>query len=205
MRENLLPATAAILAGGASRRMGQNKAMLPLDGRPLIAHVADRLGQLAEECIIISNDVALYDFLGLPVYEDIFTGTGALAGVHSALTHATRPWVFVVACDMPFLNLTLLRWLFRQRGEADVVMPRRHGREEPLHAWYHRRVLPAVTAHLQSGHRRVISFLPDVRVTFVEEAAMRPLDPGLQSFSNANTPAEWQQVLAIWARQPPDD
>ena len=201
MPENLLPATAAILAGGASRRMGQNKALLSLDGQPLIAHVANKLAQLTKERIIISNDVALYSFLGLPIYKDLFVGAGALAGVHAALTYATQPWVFIVACDMPLLNITLLRWLFRQRQEVDVVMPKRDGREEPLHALYQRRVLPAVEARLQAGQRRVTSFLPDVKVRFVEEAAMRPLDPDLRSFSNANTPAEWQQVLAIWAQK----
>ncbi len=197
--ERTLPVTAAILAGGNSRRMGHNKALLPLSGQPLIAHVAARLEKVARQRIILSNDAATYQFLDLPIYGDIFVGVGALAGVHAALTYAAFPLVFVVACDMPFLDPRLLRWLYDRIEEADVVMPRLGGREEPLHALYRRhRVLPKVTARLQAGYRRVVSFLPDVNVRYVDEAEMKLVAPELRSFRNANTPEEWQRVLSEW-------
>lgn len=188
--------TLAVLAGGASTRMGRNKALLPVRGRPLIAHIIERLRPLADEVIVVARDAALYAFLGVPVATDRYPGIGPLAGLHAALAEAHGDLVALVACDMPFVKREVFAHLIALAPGVDVVMPRVGGREEPLHAVYRRPTcLPAVEATIAQGGRRLIAFLPQVRVRYVDEDELRALDPGLESFANVNTPAEWEEAV----------
>ena len=194
--------TLAVLAGGASTRMGRNKALLPIAGRPLIAHIIQRLRPIADEVIVIARDPAPYAFLGLPIATDHYTGIGPLAGLHAALSAARGDLVALVACDMPFVRADVFAHLIGLAYDVDVVMPRLDGREEPLHAVYRRRTcLPAVEATIAEGKRRLIAFLPRVRVRYVDDDALRALDPDLQSFVNVNTPEEWEQAKERLASQ----
>jgi len=188
----------AVLAGGASQRMGQNKALLPLGGQPMIARVIQRVRPLADETIVIANSLDDYGFLGVRVESDRYPGVGPLAGLHAALEAARADLVVLLACDMPFINVALLRYLLSYVVDADAVVPRVAGREEPLHAVYRRAAcLPPVERALRDQKRRLIAFLPEVRTCFVEEGHMRQIDPRLLSFRNVNTPDEWAEVVAM--------
>ncbi len=192
------PVTLAVLAGGESRRMGRNKALLPLQGRPLILHIIERLYSLADEVLIVARKPTPYESLGYPVVVDRYPGAGPLAGLHAALSAARGEWVMLVACDMPLVQPGVFAFLLSLRSGVDVVMPRVGGREEPLHALYRREAcLPAVERALAAGKHRLIAFLPRVRVRYVEEGELRRVDPGLQSFQNVNTPEEWEAVRAL--------
>ena len=81
----------------------------------------------------------------------------------------------------------------------DAIVPVVDGYEEPLHALYHRRCLPAIEARLAAGQRRVISFMPDVRTLYVQEEDLRAVDPQLHSFFNTNTPEEWAEAMRLLA------
>ena len=112
----------------------------------------------------------------------------------------------MVACDLPFVQAAVFAHLCaiatEQAGGGDrwdAVVPVVGGYEEPLHALYHARCLPAITARLAAGARRVISFMPDVRTCYVDEAALRAIDPELRSFVNVNTPEEWAAVREVLA------
>ncbi len=188
--------TVAVLAGGASTRMGRNKALLPIRGRPLIAHIVERLRPLADEVIVVTREREPYLFLGLPIATDRYADVGPLAGLHAALEAAHGDLVALVACDMPFVSAEVFAFLLALARGADVVMPRIGGREEPLHAVYRREVcLPAVEAAIGAGQRRLIAFLPRVRVRYVDEDELRRVDPDLRSFVNVNTPEEWEEAL----------
>ena len=93
-----------IQAGGQSRRMGQDKALLPFLGRPLVSRVIDRLASLADEVLVTTNQPEAYAFLGLPLLPDLKPGRGALGGLYTAVASAGSPLVAVVACDMPFVS-----------------------------------------------------------------------------------------------------
>ena len=191
--------SAAVLAGGASSRMGQDKSLLTLHGQRLIERVVGRISQLSDDIMVITNDSEKYDFLQGQVrfVPDITgPGQGPLAGIASALNAAQHERVLVVATDMPFLNVRLLSYLAELDDAADVIVPviAEDGYPETLHAIYHKRALPAIEAQLAAGRRKITRFFKQVEVRYVPRQEIEALDPLLHSFFNANTPQEWQEV-----------
>jgi molybdopterin-guanine dinucleotide biosynthesis protein A len=186
--------SAAIMAGGKSRRMGQDKAWIELDGEPLIKRVADVLAQVADEVIVVANDPK-YETLGLRVVHDRFPEGGALGGIATGVSAATHDRVLVAACDMPFLSVEVWRVLLDHRYEADVVIPKIAGELETLHALYTKACVAPMERALAAGKMRVISFFDEVRVQPIEERELRVADPTLRSFTNVNTPEELATAL----------
>ncbi len=186
--------------------MRQDKVWLDLDSAPLVEHVARRLLPLASEIIFSSNDPAAFDGLiaRLPIPAhvaiDLYPGAGPLAGLHAGLQAAACDLVLAVATDMPFVNPAVAAAMAAACGPADAVVPRLHARgfdapqPEPLHALYRKRCLPAVEGALKAGRRRMIGFLPDVSVCYLDEDFLRGIDPALNSFRNINTPEEWARA-----------
>lgn len=199
-----------INAGGESRRMGRSKVLLPVppDDTPLIAHVARRLASLPiDRMIVVANDPALPSLAQLPAsttfVADAYPDAGTLGGIATGLQQIDG-WAIVVACDLPLANPQVFAMLARIAAEHDehgdlwdAIVPVVGDYEEPLHALYHRRCLPAIEARLAQGQRRVISFMGDVRTRYVSEDELRSVDPQLRSFVNANTPAEWDDALQL--------
>lgn len=192
--------TLVIQAGGESKRMGQDKALMPFLGAPLIARVLQRLQPLAAETLVTSNRPENYAFLGLPLITDRIPGRGALGGLYTALSAATQPLVAVVACDMPFASPTLLEAALRLlTAEAwDAVIPRTEGGAEPFHAVYNReRCLPLVEAAIQADQWRVDAWFSQARIRFLTPDEVRAHDPGGLAFWNVNTPEEFAQAEQI--------
>jgi len=189
--------TLAIQAGGKSSRMGQDKALMPFRGRPLIQTVMDRLAPIADEILITTNNPDAYRFLDLPLYCDLRPDRGALGGLYTALSSAKGDLVAVVACDMPFASLPLFKTASKLIVETgtDVVIPKTEHGFEPLHALYRRETCtPAIEAALDADKWKVISWFDDVRVRTlsVEETAAFNLD-GL-TFWNLNTPEDFAKA-----------
>ena len=203
--------SAAILAGGQSRRMGVDKALLrPVPGGPtLIERVVDAVSAVADETFLVVNDDRLA-FLGLRAVPDAFPGTGALGGIYSAVAGASGAHCLVVACDMPFLSVPLLRAMAAQERDYDVLVPflpvaeSRQGTAggvyETLHAIYSRAALAAMRVELEAGRFKIIGFFPRVRVRPFPIEELRRFDPELRSFFNANTPERFAEARAILAR-----
>lgn len=198
------PASVIILAGGKSTRLGQDKSLLELEGRPLIAHTTHRLAALSDDLIIVTNDHERYESLELParLVPDVRRGVGALMGIYSGLLAARHPQALAVGCDMPFLNLRLLRYMLSLIDGYDAVVPRLDGYLEPLHAIYRKTCLPYMADLLDRGQRQIIAFFDQVRIRYVEQE-LEELDPRGLSFLNVNTPADWAHVLELIAREPP--
>jgi len=192
--------TGIVLAGGASRRIGRDKAFLELGGRPLIKVVIERMAQVCAEVLVVAGDVRPYASLGVPVVEDRFRGVGVLGGLHAGLEAAAHELALAVGCDMPFLNPDLLRAFAVWAEGFDVAVLRRGNGEqvEPLHAAYRRTCLSAMEAAIRAGRRRIISFFPNVRVRYVTPEDVILFDPDLHSFRNVNTPQEWETVQMEW-------
>jgi molybdopterin-guanine dinucleotide biosynthesis protein A len=192
-QEQQLELSGVVLAGGHSRRMGRNKALLELDGQTLISRVLERLALLCDELIVAANDVALYADLPARVVPDLIPGRGVLGGIHAGLSAASNERAVVVACDMPLLNLRLLRYMAVVSPGYDVVVPRVGGFYEPLHAVYSVRCVEPIAQLIAQGPRRVVDLYSRVCLRELTEADVRLFDASL-SFVNVNTPQEWSEV-----------
>jgi len=187
-----------IQAGGESRRMGRNKALVPFLDKPLIARVVDRLTGLGDEMIVTTNDPGSLAFLGLSCFQDVVPDRGALGGLCTALARARHPWVAVVACDMPFACPELFRLCLERSEALDLVIPRTEHGLEPLHAIYRRETcLPAIQAALAEGLWRVDAWFGKVRAGILEPRDYRHLDPQGRIFLNVNTPEELLRSEAL--------
>ena len=183
--------TGVVLAGGESRRMGQNKALMPLGGERLVDRVARTLRACCAELLMVTNSPEVYADVGIRMVGDVWPGKGSLGGIYSAIHHAATPYVLVVACDMPFLQPASLTYLIEQIGDYDVVIPDVLGEQQPLHAIYGRACLEPIRRRLEADRLRIVGFLPDVRVRTVTAAELQSFDPGLLAFQNLNTPEEF--------------
>lgn len=192
----------AVLAGGASMRMGANKALLRPrpDGLTMIETVVARLSEagLAPH-LLVTNSPQDFAFLDIPTVPDDIPGAGPLGGLYTALNHLTDERTLVVACDMPLLNPALLRYMASLHTKADVLAPRwidaeGHLHTETLYAIYSRRCIEPIRKRIEAGKLKVRALLEDVSVEYVDQEELRCYDPGLESFRNINTPQEWERL-----------
>lgn len=192
--------TVCIQAGGASSRMGEDKALKTFLGRPLIQRVAERLLPIADELIVTTNRPEAYAFLNLPLFSDLKPGRGALGGLYTAIASPRHPLVAVVACDMPFASPLLLEAASRLLVEesVDVVIPKSQEGYEPLHAIYRRETcLPAIESAIDADQWKVIAWFPQVRVRVLTPDEVKRYDPSELAFWNVNTPEEFSKAEAI--------
>ena len=189
--------TVSIQAGGQSSRMGEDKALKPFLGRPLIQRVVDRLTPIADEMIVTTNRREDYSFLHLPLVSDLKPGRGALGGLYTAIASAAHPVVAVVACDMPFASPTLIETASRLlvREEVDVVIAKGEEGFEPLHAVYRcETCLPAIESAIDADQWKVIAWFPQVKVRVLTPEELREADSLGLAFWNVNTPEEFAKA-----------
>ncbi len=186
--------TVAVLAGGASRRMGANKSFVELAGKPLVQHTLERVQPLNAPVILVTNSPDLYSRFEVPMVSDTIPGKGSLGGIYTALMNSKTPFTLCVACDMPFLNVDLLNYLLSLRVGFDAVVPMIDGQPQGLHAVYHRRCAVPMHELMDRDELRITRLFDHLRVWLVGEAAVRAIDPELRSFTNLNTPEELARV-----------
>ena len=189
--------TIAVLAGGMSQRMGQDKSIMTFNGEVLIRRVLNRLAGLANEVMIVAPRNHAYLSLGIKVEPDILPGRGPLGGLYTALNKSFNQEVALIACDMPFVNpgLLLHQLEILISDNVDVVVPSSDKGLEPLHAIYRKETsLPAVKEALDSGERRLVSWFPNVKVRILTQKETNPFDPGGLMFLNINTPEEFSKA-----------
>jgi len=179
----------AVLAGGASRRFGEDKALFLYRGKPLLLWVLESLGGAAERFLVANRP---YEGFGVPVYPDLLPGADSLSGLHSALVHARFPWVAVAATDLPFLTRAYWDFLYEKALASPHPVVAVHGPEghpEPLMALYHKDCLPQVEGQIREGDfllRRVMEVLGATCIP-AEEVLARF---GERLFLNANRKEE---------------
>ncbi len=189
--------TVVIQAGGQSARMGEDKALKPFLGHPLIQRVIERLTPIADEIIVTTNRPAEYEFLNVRLVPDLKPGRGALGGLYTAIASATFPLVAVVACDMPFASPMLFEGALRLivEEDADVVIAKTDEGYEPLHALYRRETcLPAIESAISADQWKVISWFPQVKVRVLTADEVKAFDPSGLCFWNLNTPEEFVEA-----------
>lgn len=177
--------------------MGTDKSFIPLDGKLLIQHVIDRASQLGMPLLLIANNIERYQQFDLPVYPDAIPGAGSLGGVYTALTYSQTEYTLCLACDMPQVNLALLRYLMTLTGSYDVIAPRVNGVTQSLHAIYHRRCLPVLYDHIQQGKLKISGVIELLQTRLVDDAELSRFDPEGASFVNLNTQGDLAQFKRI--------
>lgn len=199
--------SAAVLAGGESRRFGRDKALVPLPGgtTPMLGAVVQTLLDVAADVTIIAPEDRAYSRFGVPVISEAAPGQGPLGGIEMALSQAAHDRCIVVGCDLPFLNPDLLRWMANLDFTEDALVPLVSGAEpawatgspprpQVLHAIYRRSCLNPVRQLRSSRERRLSRLIDLIAVRYVHEDEIRRIDPGLRSFLNLNSEEEWDRA-----------
>ncbi len=189
--------TGIILAGGKSSRFGSNKALARFNGTPLIERVTSALGSVFKNLIIITNTPLEYSYLKIPLYQDIIKGMGPVGGIYTGLDVIEDDWAFFCACDMPFINEGLVRYIAGLKGEFDAVVPKVDWKIEPLHALYSKRCLNAMKDLIDKKEFQTIKAFNNLRVRFVEEKEIKKFDPELKTFLNVNRQDELERIVKL--------
>jgi len=200
-----LNTTSIVLAGGRSSRFGKEKHTEMVAGKSLIERTISHLSSLsAEILIVISNRQSRPSFSSYAeakIVVDLYPGKGALGGIYTGLVYSTSFHNLAVACDMPFLNLDLLRYMIDLSPDFDVVMPRIGELKEPLHTVYTKNCLLPMERLLNEGNLKITDLLDLVRVRYVEKGEIDRFDPEHLSFFNINTRADLERARMLASQE----
>ncbi|MFH0992458.1 MAG: molybdenum cofactor guanylyltransferase [bacterium] len=169
--------TGVILAGGKSTRIGREKSLLSLKGKPLIQYALDELSLIFQECVIISNQPELHQFLNRPMYQDLYQDCGPLGGMHSAFVHTTSPALFFSTCDSPFITKELIEHLLHYQTDALVRVPRTVDGIHPLFGLYSRSCAVVIERQLKERNFRVQDLFNEVSIEYI------PIGPQLPFYN----------------------
>jgi molybdenum cofactor guanylyltransferase len=188
--ETVSKTTGIILAGGKSSRMGFEKGLAEIQGKKMIEWVIQALEPVCQHLLIISN-TNLYDYLGFPVYTDIYTDTGPLGGIYTGLKHSTTSHNLILACDMPFISSQVLQQLLLEAAGYEIVVPSIQGQWHPLCGYYHKQISDGVEELIAS---KVWKMQEAIRRFHYKEWPADKAGFDAQVFANINTFAELQQI-----------
>jgi molybdenum cofactor guanylyltransferase len=184
-----------ILVGGASSRMGTDKASLLLEGRTFVERIAQELLEVTNSVTLIGRDSGKLQ-LNLPSIPDVYENWGALGGVHTALSASQSPWSLVVACDLPFVTAALFARLTGLRESFEAVAAiQKDGRPQPLAALYRKDpCLVCADQLIKSGERRPVALLQSVRTRWTPFSEIQELPGAEHFFDNINTPQDYEHA-----------
>ena len=196
--------TSIVLAGGRGSRLGKEKHTEEVARESLIERTIGNLSLLSTEIlIVISNRQSKSNFSSYAEAKtvvDLYPGKGPLVGIYTGLVHSSNFHNLVVACDMPFLNLDLLRYMIDLSPGFDVIMPRIGDYKEPLHAVYTKNCLPSMESLIKGGSLKISDLLDSVSVRYVEKDEIDRFDPEHLSFFNINTKADLEKARLLASR-----
>lgn len=184
--------TGVVLGGGQSRRMGKDKRFLDWEGKNFLDNVCLTMGKLFDEVLLVTAKED-YSCAHLPVrlVTDVIPHKGSLGGLYTGIKEGSHPFVFVVACDMPFLNPLAISRLCAL-PQSDVVIVKLSTGFQPLHGRYSKRCCPIIEQMIQEGNLRIqdMANYSSLSVQIIEEAMFQDIDPYCYSFLNINTPSD---------------
>jgi molybdopterin-guanine dinucleotide biosynthesis protein A len=192
--------TGIILAGGKSRRMGQDKAFLPIDGHPLVERVIRLFTASFSSVLVIGGDPERFAGYNLAHYPDIYPGC-ALGGLYTGLYHAGAPHIFASACDLPFPSKRVIDLLLSLRQGCDTVVAKTAAGLEPLFAVYGKSCLETMRLQLEAGNPCILDIFPKLVTRTVSEAELSAMGDAATDFYNLNTPEDLERL----PKKPPTD
>ena len=189
--------TAIILAGGKSSRLGRDKALERICGKYLVERVLDSLSQLGDDIIVVTAAPNQLSDLNVEKVLDTYPRTGAKVGLCTGINASLSFYSLVVACDMPFLNIDLLRYLLDLASGFDAVIPRIGDKIEPLHAVYSKNCIPILEEQIRKGKLKISDLFNEINVRYVEPGEIERYDPRHLSLFNINSEADLKRAKAI--------
>ena len=199
--------TGVLLAGGKSRRMGEDKRHLAVGEQTLLERgLAVLQSTFREVLVVIAQDSPPLS-IDARVVRDLVPDCGSLGGLYTGLTQATTPYIFVVACDMPFLNQAVIAQFMSRRATADIVIAKLDDRLHPMHALYSKRCVPALEQMIRARQLKIQEIVSQssLRIRYVTETDLLTIDPSGHSFYNVNTMADLEAARSLLPRIPPSE
>ena len=193
--------TSIILAGGKNQRLDnvRSKALQTIGDKSLIECVTERVRPLSNQILVVTSR----EQFNLPVacraeiLVDLYPDKGPLGGIYTGLLASRSSHSLVAACDMPFLNTELLRYMVELSSDFDAVVPQLgEGMVEPLHAIYSKNCLHSMKRQLERNELAVDSIFGTVSVKYVKRAECQRLDPQLLSFFNINDHSDLERAVS---------
>ncbi|WP_425538143.1 molybdenum cofactor guanylyltransferase [Microaceticoccus formicicus] len=186
---------AVILAGGKSRRMKFDKQELEINGEKLIGRTIQILSTIFDGITVVTNRPELYEKYKVNTISDIYPGFGPISGIHTALHHAKDDLIFVMACDMPYINLEFIKYLDKEYQDEDGVITTKGNHIEPLNAIYSKALLGKIEENIRKGKYRISDLVAVSRFKLIDEEKAKKFDPDLKMFRNLNTPEDLEELL----------
>ncbi len=178
---------AILLAGGKSSRYGSNKALVEIEGEPIIVRIVSILQQVFEEIYVVGSKDTDYSFLeDVILVEDIIPDKGPLGGLYTGLSYSSARHNLLLGCDMPFFTTDYFHFLTNWQKRYDVLVPEYNGYIEPLGGVYNRSILPEVERSIEKDDLKIKSFFPEVRVEIIKEEIIREIGDPARLFYNIN-------------------
>ncbi len=185
---------AAVLVGGRGKRLGINKALLEVGGETAVERVLRVLREIFTCILLVAQGddpyLAAMEDARVKVVADVIPSKGPLVGIYTALENSPAPYVFVMACDMPYPSSRLIRRLLSLAPGREAVVPRRGEYIEPLFAVYGRAVRAKARSHIEEGRLKIHELVKELDTRYLEEEEIAACDPGFKSFFNINTPED---------------
>ena len=197
--------TGVLLAGGDSRRMGEDKRYLVVGEQTLLERGLAVLRSIFQEVLVVIAQDSLPLKVAARVVRDLVPDCGSLGGLYTGLTQATTPYIFVVACDMPFLDPAVITQFTSRRASADIVIAKLAARLHPMHALYGKGCLPVLEQMIRARQLKMQEMLShaSLHVRYVTDADLLTIDPSGRSFQNVNTPADLEVARSLLSQLPP--
>lgn len=188
--------TAIILAGGKSKRFGRDKALIKIEGIPIIKRQIKILAKVFKKIIIVTNSPHKYRLKGVKIIQDIIPCKGPLGGIYSGLKASDSFYNFVVACDMPFLNIDLIRYMRKKALGYDAVAIRFNNKLHSLYAVYTKNCLEAAGVRIRRDSLKLSGLLRNVKTKIISERETKRFDTQVRCLTNLNTIEEYQSLYA---------
>jgi len=199
-----------VLAGGASRRFGRDKALVEFDGKPLIARLCRVLQAATGAPVRIIGDAGKYGHIGVECVADRWPGEGPLGGIITALdansnSIDSNSWILMIGCDMPFMTVEWLQHLAARTvlSNAEVVVPRSDYGLEPLCASWRASAAPTLTRAFEKGVRRVTDAMQNMPSEVLDATKWKRFDKFDRLFWNMNTPADYEEAIRLLKAERP--
>lgn len=195
------PLSCIILAGGENSRIGQEKAFLKIGERTFIEEQVSSLSKIFKEIIIVTNNRKNFKNMDVKVVTDIVSHLGPMGGLFTGLSVSSNIHCFVIGCDMPLINLELIKFMIDNIKEDDLVIPLSSSGKETLYAIYSINCLETIKRQIELKNLKLIDILKYHKVKYISDKEINKFDPKELSFFNVNSPKDYKKALRLWTKR----